>query len=324
MQTQLVLAGLLDLPHEGIETILHFIHPKELSTLFSISRRFQLICSKETLWQYYCLEVKKMNWKPGWVTWRALFHLDTSNCCPHLFCLGPEVAQILVPSLQEMFTSMDSLGCSSYGCPHTFARLWVCMNCGHAGCARRYNKHAFSHYEVTGHHLCVKLQTLESFCMICEVWLGSPSRHPIEQARIAHLCEQFKVAAPTTMERWLDPGKIHRRQKERDVRWQDSTDRSYSLMPAQWHGLWVEYVAGDAEPPTMSFDTSEFVDLDGGLNFASLQNHQKYVLVSHEQYAFLKQQYGGNGPQIIYDKVVSCWIVNPSEAILRGEIEEDD
>ena len=56
----------------------------------------------------------------------------------------------------------DELEC---GVCHRPNELWQCLICGYVGCGRYVGKHAFDHYQRTGHNFALNLQ-LKSFSYI--------------------------------------------------------------------------------------------------------------------------------------------------------------
>lgn len=123
--------------------------------------------------------------------------LDIQDACKHLTLVKRSQIEDLWVYLQTLYTLGKDLRCARFqftrpiplrcsreGCNLAPNTLWVCLECPHAGCGRRYNQHALKHYEETGHMLSVKLLTLEFSCYICEQWLGEEGRPEVQMKGI--------------------------------------------------------------------------------------------------------------------------------------------
>jgi len=87
--------------------------------------------------------------------------------CPHVKSITSPTEKVEAPTMKCKCCDLEK-------------NLWVCLQCGHVGCARKNfdgsggNNHALEHFRATGHAVCAKLGTItpdgraDIFCYACD------------------------------------------------------------------------------------------------------------------------------------------------------------
>ena len=171
--------------------------------------------------------------------------------------------------------------------------LWLCMSpdCTFVGCGRYSNRHAFNHYDASGHAVSLKICSLELWCNTCNKWLGTHDAHLCEQAQVKEITSRLMDVACTSAFT-ENIGYNQRRQKERSIYGFKRHDTLY-FVAKEWFSHWRAFLMGNGLPPGPIDNSSLFLN---GRLIPDLNLMDDFEIISESNWSRLVEIYTGGPP----------------------------